>query len=317
MLEICFLTLRRPCWDAPGVNKKDEEFKIMRNPIEIAILLLFLLPLNVLAQQKVKILSYNVLYGLKKDSVNIERYKKLIAKLNPDIVATQEMNGFTQKSLESLANSYGHPYALQSKEEGFPTALTSKKPMVNAKKVTENMWHSYIYSKVDGLHIFVIHFSPFSYKKRLEEVRNIIAQTNEIPADEPILIMGDFNSLSPEDKSNYNDKLVASMHLSEEKHDHIRNLNNGQIDYTVIGALLKAGFKDTFYLKENAFEGTAPTFKDGSGKIKQSNAGTPKRIDYIFCNDVAAKSITVSKVIKDDLTHFISDHYPMYIELER
>src|SRR5690606_14291025 len=118
-------------------------------------------------------------------------------------------------------------------------------PMVNTKKVTENMWHSYIYAKIEGLHIFVVHFSPFSYKKRQEEVANIIAQTKELPAEEPILIMGDFNSLSPEDKAHYGDQVLEPMRRSEEKNAHIRNINNGQIDYTVIGALLDAGFKDS------------------------------------------------------------------------
>lgn len=284
--------------------------------VTIAAIFLFISPSSSFAQKKIKIISYNVLYGLKEDSVNIDRYKKLVAKLDPDVVATQEMNGFTQKTLESLANSYGHPYALQSKEEGFPTALTSKKPMVNAKKVTENMWHSYAYAKVEGVHIFVIHFSPFSYKKRLEEVNHIIAQAGELPADEPILIMGDFNSLSPQDKSHYDENLLVSMRRSEEKNDHIRNLNDGQIDYSVVGALLDAGFKDSFYLNNKVFDGTTPTFKDGNGKIKQSNTGTQRRIDYIFCNEEAARSITMSKIIKDELTHYISDHYPMYIEME-
>src|SRR5690606_1391121 len=108
-----------------------------------------------------------------------------------------------------------HPYALQSKEDGFPTALTSKKPMVNFKKVTENMWHSYIYAKIEGIHIFVIHFSPFSYKKRQEEVENIIAQTKELNPKEPILIMGDFNSLSESDSKNYDEAVLASMKEQE------------------------------------------------------------------------------------------------------
>ncbi|MEB3375287.1 hypothetical protein SFC43_25780 [Bacteroides sp. CR5/BHMF/2] len=36
---------------------------------------------------------------------------------NPDIVCLQEANKFTQKSLEALAASYGHPYAVLQKEK--------------------------------------------------------------------------------------------------------------------------------------------------------------------------------------------------------
>mgnify|MGYP000923699853 CR=1 FL=1 len=266
------------------------------------------------AQQKVKILSYNVLYGLK-DSVNTERYKQFVSQLDPDIVATQEMNGWTQKTLEKLAGSYGHPYALQSKEEGFPVSLSSKTPLVNFKKVTENMWHAYIYAKVKDIHIFVIHFSPFSYAKRLEEVDNILAQVNELPQDEPILIMGDFNSLSRADQLQYGEDLLASMKNSEQQHAHIRNLNNGQIDYSVLDKLQQAGFKDSYYLTHKEFTGSVPTFKDDNGNIKESNKGISKRIDFLWCNPVAAKLVTKSEVVKDELSHYISDHYPIYVEL--
>lgn len=282
----------------------------------ITCLLFVILSTVSLGQEKIKILSYNVLFGLQKDSIaNIDRYVELVKELDPDVVATQEMNGWTQKSLEELAVRYDHPYALQSKEDGFPTALTSKTPPVNFKKITENMWHSYLYAKVRGIHIFVIHFSPFSYQKRLEEVDNIIAQTRELPSDEPILIMGDFNSLDTADHAHYGVDVVQSMRAQEEKHEHIRNLNNGEIDYSVLGKLRDAGFTDSYRLLHDDFQPTVPSYKSGNAKIKSSNAGIGKRIDFLWCNDTAAKMVSKSEVIKNDKTHIISDHYPVYVEL--
>jgi len=280
-------------------------------------LILFMVMYDVaIGQEKIKILSYNVLYGLQKDTVNIERYVALVNNLDPDIVATQEMNGWTQRSLEELAKRYRHPYALQSKEEGFPVALTSKTPMVNFKKVTENMWHSYIYAKVRGIHLFVIHFSPFSYQKRLEEVENIIAQTREIPQDEAILIMGDFNALVASDSKAYGEEVLKAMQDQEQKQEHIRNLNNGQIDYTVLGKLEEAGFKDSYKLFTSEFTESLPTFKSGKGELKKSNTGIPKRIDFLWCNATASKYVVKSIVLKNDMTDVISDHYPIYVELE-
>lgn len=279
-------------------------------------LIFFLSFLTVNAQEKIKILSYNVLFGLQKDSVqNIERYKAFVNGLDPDIVATQEMNGWKQKSLEELARSYGHPYALQSKEDGFPVALTAKYPLVNFTKVTENMWHSYIYAKVKGVHVFVIHFSPFSYSKRLEEVENIIAQTRELPQNEPILIMGDFNSLASSDAKQYDNNVLETMKNQEAKHSHIRNLNSGEIDYTVLSKLENAGFKDSFTMINTEFSGSVPTRKDGNGNWKKSNKGTQKRIDFLWCNSAAASMLTKSEIIKNDSTDVISDHYPVYVEL--
>lgn len=282
----------------------------------ILILIPLLYSLEGVGQEKIKILSYNVLYGLQKDSTNIERYKTLVRDLDPDIVATQEMNGWTQKTLEELAKSYGHPYALQSKEDGFPVSLTAKTPLVNFKKVTENMWHAYIYAKVKGIHIFVIHFSPFSFQKRLEEVENILAQAQALPQHEPILIMGDFNSFDESDNPHYGENVLAAMKVQEEKQARVRNLNQGQIDYSVLGKLKEAGFKDTYKLLNQEFTGSVPTYKSGQGEIKDSNAGTPKRIDFLWCNPAAAPLVTKSIVLKNELSHIISDHYPVYVELD-
>lgn len=291
----------------------------MKNKLNKIFILGFLsmfLGLNIQAQEKVKILSYNVLYGLQKDSVdNIERYRALVKELDPDILATQEMNSWKQSTLQELAQSYGHPYALQSKEEGFPVALTAKYPLVNFQKVTENMWHSYIYAKVKGIHLFVIHFSPFSYEKRLEEIDNILAQANEIGVDEPILIMGDFNSLAESDSKHYGENVLSAMKDQEKKHDHVRNLNHGEIDYSVLDRLIAAGYKDSFKLMNNEFIGSVPTFKSGNAEIKKSNTGIPKRIDFLWCNPTAAKYITKSVILKNELTDIISDHYPVYVEL--
>lgn len=278
--------------------------------------LLFVSQKTSYGQEKVKILSYNVLYGFQKDSTaNIERYKELIAEIDPDIIAYQEMNRWKQKTLEELAKSYGHPYALQSKEDGFPVALTAKSPLVNFKKVTENMWHSYIYSKVKGIHVFVIHFSPFSYQKRLEEVEVIIAQARELPSNEPILIMGDFNSLSEDDKNQYDAKRLENMKRREVEHQHIRNLNNGQLDYSVIGRLKSAGFYDSFMLHNKTFDSSVPTYKTGEGKIVSSVSGKGSRIDFLFSNEAASKMITKSIILKNSKTDIISDHYPVYVEL--
>ncbi len=286
----------------------------MNHKLVFTFVALFLIVGNSRGQQTIKILSYNVLYGLK-DSTNIDRYKKFVANLDPDIVATQEMNGWTQKTLEGLASSYAHPYALQSKEEGFPVALSSKTPLVNFKKVTENIWHAYIYAKVKDIHIFVIHLSPFSYAKRLQEIDNIIAQIKELPQSEPILVMGDFNSLSKADSPQYGDQVLEEMLKAEEQHNHIRNLNNGQIDYSVLAELEEMGFKDSHYLQHKQFVSSVPTFKDGNGNIKKTNSGLPKRIDYVWCNATAGSYVIKSEVVKNELSDIISDHYPIYIEL--
>ena len=82
-------------------------------------------------KQAMKIISYNIEYGM----VPVHRRKTIFStwmrNQDPDMVSLQEANKFTQKSLEALAASYGHPYGTCCrKEKGLPTAITSKYPIV-------------------------------------------------------------------------------------------------------------------------------------------------------------------------------------------
>lgn len=254
-----------------------------------------------------KIISYNVLEGLQQDSVNQQRFVKWIREIDPDVVAFQEMNKFTQKSLENLAREYNHPYAILSRLDGYPVAISSKYPVVNVQKVVDNMWHAYIYANIDNIHFFVIHFSPHSLKKRLEEVNLILAHAKTLPEDEPILIMGDFNSMDRSDAGQYDDAMVEGMRKREREQTHIRNLNNGEIDYTVMDRLKHSGFIDTFWL-------TNKTFKPS---ITTPRFGTPsRRIDFIRANKTAADKVVNGTILHDEQTNIMSDHYPVYIELD-
>lgn len=255
-------------------------------------------------QSNFKILSYNILYGLQSDSVNKSEYVKWAKGIDPDIIAYQEMNGFTQKSIEEFAARYGHPYAVISKTEGFPVALTSKYPIVNVQKVVDNMHHVYLVANINGINIIVIHFSPFSYQKRYLEVKEILARAALFPPKEKIVIMGDFNSLSPLDDEYYKDEgYLKTMQEREVKESHIRNLNNGKLDYTVIGSMIQSGFIDLVRKFHSDKQFSVPTKKYGTEY--------PKRIDFIWANPSLAKEAESAIIIRDEKTDKMSDHYPV------
>ncbi|MEJ5961161.1 endonuclease/exonuclease/phosphatase family protein [Pedobacter immunditicola] len=264
--------------------------------------------INTAVGQNFKVLSYNVLKGLQQDSLIHQEYFKWVKEIDPDIVAYQEMNDFTQASLETFAAKYNHPYAIQSKLKGFPVALSSKYPITNVRKVVDNMWHAFIYANINNIHVFVIHFSPFYHKKRKEEIRNVLAHAATLPKNEKTLIMGDFNALSPTDASNYTDDMVKKMQESEAKASHIRNLSNGKLEYSVIDQIEKAGYKDTFWLTNKLFKHSIPTKKYGSAHFK--------RIDFMFANPEIAKQVKSSTIIHDQHTDQMSDHYPVLVTFD-
>ena len=255
-------------------------------------------------QSNFKILSYNILYGLQSDSVNKAEYVNWVKGIDPDIIAYQEMNGFTQESIEEFAARYGHPYAVISKTEGFPVALSSKYPIVNVQKVVDNMHHAYLVASINGINIIVIHFSPFSYQKRILEVNEVLARAALFPPQEKIVIMGDFNSLSTLDDEYYKDEGYLKTMLERElKESHIRNLNNGKMDYTVTGSMIKSGLIDLIRKFHSDMQFSVPTKKYG--------IDYPKRIDFIWANPSLARQAESAIIIHDEKTDIMSDHYPV------
>ena len=264
--------------------------------------------------QTFKVLSYNIYKGLMCDSsVNKQDFAKWVSKLQPDIVALQEVNGFTQAKLSQLAADYGHPYAVLLKKEGYPVALTSRFPIVNVQKVIDNMHHGFILAQVKDYNILVTHLSPHKYKKRGEEVDMLLSTVKATHPKGKWLMMGDFNAYSPLDKDSYKDGLVRERTRQlEMKYKSHQNLKNGELDFSVIEKVLNGGFCDALKLKNQDYVSSAPT-----KVLEYSDLDTNPtfRIDYIFVSQSLKKKVAECCIIKDDYTDNHSDHYPIWLEL--
>jgi exodeoxyribonuclease III len=265
-----------------------------------------------------KVLDYNVLHGFNNDSVLTARYVEWVKKAAPDVIAYEELNGYTQDSLEELAKRYGHPYAVINTGVTHPIGLTSKYPIVMVQHVTTNMWHSYLYGNIKGIHFFVTHLSPFEVQLRRNDIDRVLAHAKLIPANEKIVISGDFNAMAARDSAYLDKTLLEEMRKSEGRLEpksglpivkgktiYRSNLDNGQIDYTVTNRMLAAGFKDAFYLTNKKFKYSAPTRGYAAKEWKQH------RIDYIWVNDAMAKTVKTVDIIQDQETDKLSDHYPV------
>lgn len=278
------------------------------------------------AQQKpatLKFINYNVLHGFNNDSVLTARYVNWIKKANPDVIAYQELNGYTQDSLEELAKRYGHPYAVLNTGVTHPIGLTSRYPIVMVQHITTNMWHSYLYGNINGVHFFVTHLSPFEVQLRRADADRILAHAKLLPANDQIIISGDFNAMAARDSAYFDKTLLGAMRKSEGRREpksglpivkgktiYRNNLDNGQIDYTVTNRMLAAGFKDAFYLTNKKYKHSAPTRGHAGNEWKQH------RIDYIWVNDAMAKKVKMADIIQDEETHYLSDHYPVVLTFE-
>ena len=261
-------------------------------------------------QKTFKVLSYNAYEGFRKDSTYIRAFQKWVAERGPDVVAFQELNGFSKDQLVAMAKGAGFPYTVLQKRTGFPIAIMSKYPISNVKKVMEGMQHGFVYAKILDYNFFVTHLDPKTYQKRIVEVDTLLKYINQIPKTEKILLMGDFNNMSPLDKKDYANAEKMKLVLNSEKnHPETSVTNNGEIEFTAIQKLLDAKLLDTWRLFNTNYEKSAPT------KIRTHHNYT--RIDYIWVNEALKSQCLDATIVKDDLTDALSDHYPMLLILKK
>ncbi|WP_236980485.1 endonuclease/exonuclease/phosphatase family protein [Membranihabitans maritimus] len=271
----------------------------------------FILGLNA---QNLKVISYNIWEGMKMDTTEGKvKFSEWIKSQDPDVLALQEVNYFTQSKLENIARSYGHPYAVLLKETGYPVAITSKFPIVNVEKVLDNMHHGFIKAEIEGVSYMVVHLSPHKYWKRREEVKTILSTIDHNPTKEDWVILGDFNSLSPGNEAFYKTSgLVERMKESAARYSSHENLEDGKLDYEVIRQVEENGYVDIVGHSMENVDFSFPT----KSILKDGDKASLRRIDYIFLSPGLENSVTNARIIKDDFTDMYSDHYPVMVELK-
>jgi exodeoxyribonuclease-3 len=271
---------------------------------------------NAVAQKpSLRVITYNILEGMKLDTAaGKPGFVAWVKKMDPDVLALQEVTQFTQASLEKLAEQYGHRYAVLLIEgEKFPVAITSKFPILNVQKVSDNMDRGFITASIQGLNMVSVHLTPFDYRKRAQEIDLLLAHIKAQPDKQNWILMGDFNTLSPLDSAHYSDgRMIANYQAYEKKYAPILKLANGRIDYSVIEKVHKEGFTDVLHKMH-------PTFvKTVHPKRFEPKTGTDasSRIDFIFVSKDLVKKTATARVLVDDFTDNYSDHYPVLLELK-
>ncbi len=292
------------------------------NKIVITIFVVLVTFFSSFSQENLKIMSYNIWNGFDwgKDSVRKEKVCAWIELQNPDVLALQELCGYSQKQLAEDAKKWGHQYAEILKTSGYPVGITSNKPIVVKAKIIENMHHGALHCQTYGIDFMVIHFSPFSHKKRHEEADIILSKLSEIKQQQDkFIVLGDFNAVSPFDAHLYtdNEEMMASMKEREKTHKHVRNLAMGELEYGAIGAYLGFPLIDVVqkYTKglEDRISCPTPVFEKEKGGGRHPNS---RRIDYIMVSPVLGKACTNAKVLNKEETFYLSDHYPVMAEFK-
>ena len=270
---------------------------------------------NDMPETLMKIITYNVLYGFNHQK-SVKDGADWIDRQNPDVLAWQELNGFTQQKLKKMAIQWKHNHAVILKETGFPVGLTSKTPIETMEKRTRDFTHGYLHCRTAGIHFLVVHLDPHSYLRRQEEADIIVEKVKRLLAgNKYVVVLGDFNSLSSSDKGILNEK--SDLLESQKKS---KNLNKGQFDYTVMERFKEAGLIDIcdrYLARADTQRFTFPTKIITYATKEESQKKFSRRIDYILLDQNSAAKCTLALIPREEILDSISDHFPVIITIRR
>ncbi len=268
-----------------------------------------------------KVMSYNIWNGFDwgKDEERREALTSWINSKEPDIVALQELCGYTEQKLLEDAKKWGHKYAIILKTGGYPVGLTSSKPIVLIEKVMDDLWHGMLHCKTWGIDLFVVHLSPADRNFRYKEA-GIISEKIKAVKNENYVVLGDFNAHSPFDGDidlNF-PKLLEKRQQSDEKNEKHTNLLDGQHDYSVMSTFLSLPLIDVIHRyvipeERFTFPGKALIGIWQTAEEIEQNKG---RIDFIMASRSLAKTAINGFIFNGDDTGMLSDHYPIMAEFQ-
>lgn len=162
-----------------------------------------------------RVITYNVLEGMRDAEVGrflpgCQREAKIAAWLaaqQPDVVALQEMNGFTEERLRRLAAVWGHPHVALLKEDGYPVAITSRTPLTNLDRRREHLHHGMLRATTRGIDFIVVHYPPQpGVEAKLVDTRTALGLYGRARLDKrPAVVLGDFNSIARTDVAAFSD----------------------------------------------------------------------------------------------------------------
>ncbi len=274
-------------------------------------------------EKTLKVISYNILNGFDygKDTVREMKVSAWIRSQKPDVVALEELCGFTPEKLQSFAAGWGHPYVVILKKEGYPVGITSARPIEVKEKLLEGLWHGMLHCRTFGIDFFVVHLSPADWKFRRREADIISGKIEETATQtNRYIVLGDFNSVSPFDLD-FNRRHpyeLERMRRSDSKSDKYKNLRDGEYDYSVMSRFLAIPLIDVcrrFADPDNLT--TCPTpINVPQWLTAEEMKKTKMRIDYILTSPYLATRCTDAKIFNDPGHDYLSDHYPVMAVFE-
>jgi len=278
-----------------------------------------------------RVITYNVLEGFRGADDRRDAVARWLAAQQADVVALDELNGYTEPRLRDEAAAWGHAHAALLKETGYATGLTSRTRIGDVRRVVPGFHHGVIRCRTAGITFYVVHLSPHDSRVRQEEAARItrgitsadgsgddvlVGVIDTMAAGEPVIVLGDFNSFSPDDRAYYaTTRLGETAREGDSERGHRNLADDGGLDFSVMRTFQDAGLVDVVRRLHGRGDPAAlvscPTPLWKPEMPLEELRRVQKRIDYMMVSPGLADRCTAARVVNDASMDRLSDHYPV------
>lgn len=243
-------------------------------------------------------LTYNILVG---GEERLPFIRDIIRSQAPDVVAIQEAN--SRDNVERLAHDLEMRLVFGEGNSAFNLALLTRLPVTNSATYrppelqkaaldVELQWEG------RPLRVINTHLraGAEAEQQRAVEVESLLRAIGPA-SDEPRLLMGDFNALSP------NDQFTPDIEMTDD--DVAYAERTYPLPRLVIAKVQDAGYVDMFR-----------RLRSGEPGYTAKTPTPATRIDYIFASPALAQRATYCDCVESPLVILASDHLPVRADFE-
>ena len=181
------------------------------------------------------------------------------------------------------------------------------------------MHHGFLHVRSGGIEIFVVHLSPFKWEVRQRESNILTGKIKPLIAvGKKVMVLGDFNALSPADArvcDGDKEALKAALE-SDAKHGHVQNLKAGHFEYGVMQSFFDAGLVDTAKGKLPLTAQERMSFPTGVFNDMKTAPQKGQRIDFILTGPQLHRAVKKMSIPRKGELNRISDHYPVIVDFD-
>ncbi|WP_168155201.1 endonuclease/exonuclease/phosphatase family protein [Mangrovimonas xylaniphaga] len=274
-----------------------------------------------------KVLTYNIWNGFDfgKDTMRLKNFQTWMKQQDVDVAALQELCSYTDQRLQEEAKQWGHNYTLLLKNTGYSVGITSKYPIELKERILKDLHHGALHCKIQDVDYIIVHLNPENIAKRRNEMKVLFRKIEDIlKTTDKLIVLGDFNSNSPFDQHLYdlNGELIKRMEKEDNKKTGLNgNLDNGQLDYSVISGFLSMNLYDVLLPYSQALEqrisfptpALIPRYFETESQVDSCG----ERIDYMLVSRALYINSLVAQALNGVDNDLLSDHYPVMAQFRK